>query len=257
MSVRDALHRFQKDLLNSFLQVVLLTGSLAFVAEPVVAAEAASLRRNSCFSAAQDPVISRILAPQATFHETPATIAEMHQLIFDHRDVIDPRLIYHRIVGESMGQPEAVNKKDGGYGLFQFTGRPWHSRYTYRQILQQLYRRNPGVSHRLIQLKYYLDVYLPTAVSVVDAGYGCNRAKTFNAYTNLEKVSYLGWGSCSTHAMWKERQLCSTLASYHYACQFSQATILGSNREPLCYLATGSQQTSNEPPGSASARYLR
>lgn len=191
----------------------------------------------SCFNPRHDPVLQEVLRPQARYHETQNTIEIIHELIWSVHNEIDPRLIYHRLVGESGGRPHIVNPSSGAYGLFQFLGRPYRSAVTHRQIVEQLERENPNISPRLIQVRYYIEHYLRDAINAADQGYGgrgCPRNQNFSEYSNLQKVAYLGWGSCTQRALQQELALCENVASYRQACTFSREVIADDGEEPLC-----------------------
>lgn len=194
-----------------------------------------SVEARACFNPRTEPSIAAALTPNRAYHENAMTIEQIHRYIWTYRRQIDPRLVYHRLVGESGGDPFIVNRRSGAYGLFQFLGSPYRSPRTHRQLIEERYRQHPGVSPRLIQVEYYLSEYMQTAKRAADGGYGCNPRKNFSEYTNLEKVSYLGWGSCTQAAMRQELALCTTVASYRDgSCEFSQEVIRGGDAEPLC-----------------------
>jgi hypothetical protein len=158
-----------------------------------------------CFDPRKDPVIKLVLKPNPAYHETSRDIEHIHQLIWSYHEEIDPRLIYYRLVGESHGNPNAVNPSSGAYGLYQFLGSPYKSTKTHRQIIEAMVAERPDESPRLIQTEYYVDSYLRNFIMAADANSGCNRSKTFSQYTEAEKVAYLGWGSCSQSTLQKEQ----------------------------------------------------
>ncbi len=201
---------------------------------------------SACFEPSMDPVISKYLQPRATDHETLETIRQMEQMIYDSRELIDPRLVYHRIVGESRGIAEIHNRRSGAYGMFQFLGHPYGSHQSYESILRSLYAKSPGVSHRMIQLKYYLEVFVPKAAKAANQGNGCDRHKSFANYSNLEKVAYLGWGSCDAATLKREVSLSRRASSYREACTFSSAAIQG-RAEPICYSASDERTAAPAP----------
>lgn len=211
-------------------KIATIASAVAFVALSSVRGYTAD-----CFDPRKDPIISKYLVPDAKYQETQESIAQIHQLIWERRDQIDPRLIYHRIMGESEANPFAVNSSSGAYGLFQLLGKPANSSYSYRAILEELERQSPHTSPRLIQVKYYLEQYLEPYSKAADKGWGCDHQKTFPEYSNLQKVAYLGWGSCTQATLQREISLCVNVASYRsLACPFSEKVILNQNPLPLC-----------------------
>ncbi len=190
-------------------------------------------RADTCFDPYKEPKITDFLNA-AKMGESQSTIDEIHRLIWEHRSELDPRLVYYRMMGESGGNPAAVHSS-GGYGMFQFTGKPYNSRLTYRQILEAQYRENPQMSRRLIQVRYYLKEYLQRFSSSADLGWGCKRNRMFSNYTHLEKAAYLGWGSCDIRTLEKEKRLCRINESYMpVACSFATPLLLNTGVIPLC-----------------------
>lgn len=190
---------------------------------------------SGCFDPRDVPAIQQALAPNARYKETVQSVEQIHQLIWSYRHQIDPRLVYYRILGESGGNPFAENPSSGAYGLVQFLGRPYRSPRTHRQLIEAQYRARPNTSVRLIQIEYYLTQYLQLAARAADGGYGCNRSKDFDEYTNMEKVTYLGWGSCNSNAVSSERGLCRNVHTYRtVACPLFAGVVEGRDRTPLC-----------------------
>jgi hypothetical protein len=206
---------------------------ISFVATVVAALlSGANGFAQSCFDPKLDPTISRVLTPDPKFAETPESLEMIHRLIWEHRRELDPRLVYHRMVGESLGDPFVMNKRSGAYGLFQFE--PGNG-VDYPNVFRRLYRRYPNLSPRYIQVRYYLEVYLQRFKTAANAGYGCNRQKPYSHYSNLEKVTYLGFGSCSMVTFQKELSLCSKVVTYRNgACRFSHEAIFGRRPRPVC-----------------------
>ncbi|AGH95646.1 hypothetical protein [Pseudobdellovibrio exovorus] len=191
----------------------------------------------SCFHPQRNEQIREIFQPEPNYNETSETIHQIHRLIWSYRHQLDPRLVYYRIIGESGGDPFSINPSSGAYGLFQFLGKPYGSSRTHRQILESLYRQYPNKSPRLIQVEYYLKDYLKIFVTAADSGYGCNRNKSYSEYSHLERVAYLGWGSCTEATLQKELNLCNTVDSYQNgACEIASALIRGARTAPLCHL---------------------
>jgi len=190
---------------------------------------------DGCFAASTDPVIATRFTAQSEYHESNATIEAIELLIWNHRFEIDPRLVYYRMIGESNLNPFAVNKSSGAYGLFQFLGKPRGSKKTYREILEAEYAANPHASPRLIQVRYYLEHYLATAIEAADEGYGCVPSKNFAEYSDIEKSAYLGWGSCGKLALQKELNLCKNVSSYRDgSCAFAGSLVRGEPSKPVC-----------------------
>lgn len=190
---------------------------------------------SSCFNPRNDPVIKRYLAPDPEFNETANTIEQMHQLIWSFRPLIDPRLVYYRMIGESGADPFAINPSSKAYGMFQFLGSPYRDPKSHRQHIEDMYRDRPNESPRLLQLEYYLKNYVMAYIAAANMGVGCNRNKKFIEYTNLEKVSYLGWGSCTQSVMQnKELAHCQDSEDYNGACAFTSDLLTESNPLPLC-----------------------
>lgn len=199
------------------------------------AVDAMQISKPGCFSPSTVPAIAGALAPSHKFNETPEDIMAMHRLIYAHRNDIDPRLVYYRLLGESRGNPYAVNPSSGAYGMFQLLGKPFGSRQTYRQILEDLYRKSPRSSPRMIQIEYYLNHYVANFKRAADQGYGCIRKK-FDEYSDLEKVSYLGWGGCKAANLANELNLCKRNASYRTGgCSFTTPLFSG-HAIPLCQM---------------------
>lgn len=189
----------------------------------------------ACFSATQNTYIASTLSPKAEYNETSQTIEAIHKLIWRHRHQIDPRLVYYRLFGESQADPFQINPNSGAYGLFQFLGKPYGSSRTHRQIIESLMVANPDKSPRLVQVEYYMNVYLQNFITAADQGYGCNKNKKFSAYTDMEKVTYLGWGACGTSAQTKELALCQENQSYRLGpCSFASEIVQGNSSLPLC-----------------------
>lgn len=190
-----------------------------------------------------------VLANMSRLPESRETMYEIHKIIWAYKDQVDPRLVYHRMFGETNGDnPEKdADNGDGGYGLFQFTGKPYGSKYTYKQILQAEYAKNPGESKSLIQVKYYLANYVQAFKKAADGGYGCNQRKSWRMYTNLEKAAYLAWGKCDASMMDHELRLCQRVWTYkHRACQISNDLIAARNPQPLCDNLDGTMNTAPE-----------
>ena len=185
----------------------------------------------SCWDPEKEPAIAEIFLPKENYKkaEDQKTIQLIHDTIWAHREDIDPRLVYHRMVGESHGDPFVLSPDKKYYGLFQFGGKPYGSNLTHKQIIEGLYRKNPGVSPRLIQVKYYLEQYLQSFIEAADNGTGCNRDKKYHQYTNLEKSTYLNYGACNRAAMNREIAKCSkpSDAPYAKACGFSYGVTRG------------------------------
>lgn len=197
----------------------------------------ASAWAQGCFHPQRNEQIREIFQPDQEYNETSETINQIHRLIWSHREQLDPRLVYYRIIGESGGDPFSVNPSSGAYGLFQFLGKPYGSNRTHRQIIESLYRQHPDKSPRLVQIEYYLKNYLKNFITAADSGYGCNRNKTYSEYTHLERVAYLGWGSCSNATLQKELNLCTAVQSYRDgACEVAGELIRGARTAPLCRL---------------------
>lgn len=202
----------------------------------VVSAKAFAAAPGACFSPLTDPNISAILKPEARYNEDANSIRRLHELIWSHRDTIDPRLVYYRILGESRGQSEAKSGS-GAYGLFQFTD-PNIKRRLRAKIAQ-----NPKESPRYIQVKFYFDEYVRPALNSANAGAGCsiNRkakaviTKKWNSYSNLEKTAYLGMNDCSPKGLATERRRCEISGQYkEIACPFAKNTIRALPDLPLC-----------------------
>ncbi len=216
-----------------------------FAAFAVAFSAAPSQAQEACYLAASDPVLVKALRPVAAYHETEEIIAAIHQEIWNHRKDLDPRLVYYRILGESHGNPNAVNRSSGAYGLFQLLGKPYGSSRTYRQILHGLQAAQPDVSPRLIQVRYYLNNYLSAFARAANAGYGCNHKK-FRQMSNLERAAYLGWGGCKVSQLKKELSLCHHNASYMQmgACKVAGAALRG-NAVPICSAAVQTNNSDN------------
>lgn len=201
---------------------------------------------HACFSPYKNPIT---VAMSSRLPESRETMYEIHKLIWAYKDQIDPRLVYHRMLGETGGDnpDKDADNGDGGYGLFQFTGKPYGSSYTYKQILQAEYAKNPGVSKSLIQVKYYLGNFVQAHKKAADGGYGCNPRKSWRMYTHLEKTAYLGWGRCDAGTMDFELRLCSRLDTYRTrACPVSNDLVLARNPQPLCDNVDGTMNTAPE-----------
>ena len=189
----------------------------------------------SCWDPTKEPAIAELFTPNAQYKEDARTIELIHDTIWSHREDIDPRLVYHRIVGESHGDPFVLSPDKKYYGLFQFGGRPYGSKQTHKQIIEGLIRKNPRTSPRLIQIKYYLEQYLQNFITAADAGTGCNRDKKYHQYTNIERSTYLNYGACDRSALSKELAKCAkpkdpkkpSEAPYAKACVFSFSVTRG------------------------------
>ncbi len=218
---------------------------------------------HACFAPYKNPIVAAL---SSRLPESRETMYEIHKLIWAYKDQIDPRLVYHRMLGETEGNnpDKDADNGDGGYGLFQFTGRPYGSNYTYKQILQAEYAKNPGVSKSLIQVKYYLGNYVQAFKKAADGGYGCNSRKSWRMYTPLEKTAYLGWGKCDVGTLDFELRLCSRLDTYrNRACPVSNALLTARNPQPLCDNVDGSsspvevRSQASVSPASAPANQAR
>jgi hypothetical protein len=211
---------------------------LALLAFTLIATPEARASSRGCWDPTEIPEINKALTPVPEFHENAATINLIHDHIWAHRNEIDPRLVYHRIVGETGGDPKKVLSRGlgGAYGIFQFSQeRQFGMKDTPEQALKKLYKANPNVSPRLIQVRYYLETYVQNSIRAADSPRGaCGVFKKFKQYSNLEKAAYLGFG-CEKTRLAHEASLCTKVATYREgSCKFSKTFIRNNTGPALC-----------------------
>lgn len=191
----------------------------------------ALVARADCFDPSKVPQINEVLAPRADYHETPQTIAQIHDLIWAHREELDPRLVYFRIIGESGGDAKAPGIGHA-YGLFQFTDK---AKRDVKRLLEK--PENRHVSPRLIEVRYYLETYLQDYIEAADKGAGCRPGVKWAQMSNEEKLATLGLGKCGQHELSKDRGFCAKGSSSLYAtdaCPALAEYIFRRRGPPLC-----------------------
>ncbi len=184
----------------------------------------------------KDPSIQQKIKASKAWGESDDTILQIHREIWKNRTIIDPRLVYRRILGETGGtaDPHLRQKGGSGYGLFQYTGGSYQKASHESRIKA---RYNKGEPPRLVQVKYYYDSYIKEAKEAADKGYGCNRKKKFADYTDLEKSSYLGIGGNKGCKNDTDLKLCDGNAGYRNskACEAALPLLRGgTGAKPLC-----------------------
>lgn len=210
-----------------------LVASFGLALPQAIAVQARSRAQvgTGCWDPEKDPMIQKFFQPNPKFHEDAKTMQLIHDTIWSHREDIDPRLVYHRMIGEAMGDPYVQSPDKKYYGLFQFGGVLAGTGKTQKSIIQSLYKQNPRVSPRLVQVRYYLETYLPRFKNDADAGRGCKSGKTWASYTNLERAVYLNQGRCNSALLAHERAYCTSKSpnkNYtNFSCSFAKPVLDG------------------------------
>lgn len=212
-----------------FSSLALVAFSLVVTLFPSAKAYAADA---GCWNPENEPAIAELFLSKTNYKkaEDKKTIELIHDTIWSHRETIDPRLVYHRMVGESMGDPYASGGNGKYYGLFQYGG-------SHKAAVQALQRKNPGVSPRLLQVQYYYDKYVTAFVRDANNETGCKPGKKWASYTNLERSVYLNQGRCNANLLAHEREYCTSKSkNVNYrlrACKFS-ASVINGRAQRLC-----------------------
>jgi hypothetical protein len=155
----------------------------------------------------------------------------------------DPRIIFHRMVGEARGNPDIKNKSSGAYGIFQFLG-AFYKKEKHTTRVKKMYPKNSTKYQRqFTQVKYYVESFLTEAIQA--AGYSdCrstkktrNGKKNWELMSTLHKITYLGWGSCKEWAITDEMGILNgDVLSYvpRIALSIPGMGITPENEIPLC-----------------------
>ncbi len=149
---------------------------------------------------------------------------------------VDPRLIYHRMVGEGLGDPDIRNPSSGAYGIFQYlgaySGRPPHE--TRLRTLYNQHSANSADDRRYVQVLYHVRHYVREGIEGLGGWARCGSGSgqsLWNNMTALQQATLLGWGNCSSASIRAEENILSGgVSSYDTSIVKS----LINDNQPLC-----------------------
>ncbi len=192
---------------------LLLTTAVA--SQISIATEIEKEDKNGCFQMpterSENPIVKKAFSQLTTSdqHRFACILKRAYE-----RDQVDPRMVLFRFLGESGGNAKAVNPSSKAYGAFQFLGGFQH-RKIHRSRVQTCEALHPTVNPALIQTAFYVDEYLREFRE--KAKYGCKKGQPWTSYSNLEKLSYLGLGTCGESALEHTKRHCKDSALYRNA----------------------------------------
>ncbi len=149
---------------------------------------------------------------------------------------VDPRLIYHRMVGEGLGNPEIRNPSSGAYGIFQYLG-AYSGRPSHETRLRTLYNQHNATSvgdRRYVQVLYHVRHYVREGIAGLGGWASCGPGSgqsVWNNMTALQQATLLGWGNCSSASIEAEQHILGGgVSSYDTSIVKS----LINDNQPLC-----------------------
>lgn len=162
---------------------------------------------------------------------------------------VDPRLIFHRMVGESLGNPDARNPSSGAYGIFQVLG-GFYRQSPHKVRIEAMYP-SPSTkeSRQYTQVLYHVQHYVREGIAAIGYGSQCNSfglansqgQEIWNRMSPIEQSTFLGWGSCSSSMLNAERAILNGTV-HSYDTSIMRSFIEG---QPLCESFKGSLEPAN------------
>jgi len=148
---------------------------------------------------------------------------------------VDPRLIYHRMIGEALGDPDIHNSSSGAYGIFQVLS-SYFGQDSHEDRIKQMYEETNATTideRRYVQVDYYTNVYIGEGIASLGPWVGCGLEtgqSRWESMSSFEQVTFLGWGSCNEQAKEHEQFILNGgVASYELS--IIQSLL---DEKPLC-----------------------